>query len=118
MPVEAVIMIGPDEFRGEGPEGTGPGHTVRPPNSSLVVPQPANVTVQPARADAGSVAFDPIDWKPGRPLPDQERKIDTRTHCVLDCSSQPCINLHQQRAIIRVATEFHLANSLNTDRPG
>jgi hypothetical protein len=71
--------------------------------------------VQPARPHAGLVAFNAIDWKPCRPLPDHERKINTGMYRIVDRSGKPRINLHQQRAIVCIASEFYFAHALHTD---
>jgi hypothetical protein len=111
-------MTGPGEFGGEGPDRPGPGHAVRPADASLVVPQPAQVTVQPAGPHAGPVAVHAIDRKPCRPLPDHEREVDAGMHGIVDRPGQPRIDLHQQRAAVRVTPEFHLADALHADRRG
>ena len=66
-PVETVVMAGTGEFCPEGPKCPGSWHAVWPADPLLVVPEPSQVTVQPARPDAGPVLS--LHDRPEAPLP-------------------------------------------------
>src|SRR3954454_9216220 len=108
MKVDVIVMTSAGELSEKSPDSPGAGHAIRPARAAIVIPEPAQLTVQPPGPHAGPVLTDPADREPRRQLPDEHREIDPRPDRGVQRARHPRVHLHQLRVALRVAPEFNL----------